>query len=180
MASKCSSNCYWSLWLAVRNPERGRVKSLLSMYPLSSHSFSLTFSKKEVFFKGPRLSVLVSVIMNLSSSPLSLMITCCLNPKNHPMEYLPHWSIPWNPVVNSLIIIDLQRNRIHVVNANAFPKKTSLMKTSRWNRIDFYNSTKRLLEANQVINVTDTNILTLCRNVWCRRIHLNEILWDLS
>ena len=73
-----------------------KSKSLLSMYPLSPHSLPHTFSTNEAFFKEFRSSVLSGVIMKLSNSPLSLMMICSLNPKNHPIEHFPLWHLGTN------------------------------------------------------------------------------------
>ena len=66
------------------------------IYTLSAHSFPLMFFRNLPCFKGSRSSTFPSVNMKLRISPLSLIIRCSLNPKNHPMEHFPRSASPSN------------------------------------------------------------------------------------
>lgn len=66
------------------------------IYPLSAHSFPLMFSRNLPCFNGSRSSTFPGVNMKLRISPLSLIIRCSLNPKNHPIEHLPRSASPSN------------------------------------------------------------------------------------
>ena len=59
------------------------------VYPLSAHGFPLMFSRNLPCFNGSRSSTFSGVNIKLRISPLSLIIRCNLNPKNHPIEYFP-------------------------------------------------------------------------------------------
>ena len=70
------------------------------IYPLSAHSFPLMFFRNLPCFNGSRSSTFPDVNMKLRISPLSLIIRCSLNPKNHPIEHFPRLASPSNlPVV---------------------------------------------------------------------------------
>ena len=54
------------------------------------------FSRNLPCFNGSRSSPFPGVNMKLRISPLSLIIRCNLNPKNHPIEHLPRSASPSN------------------------------------------------------------------------------------
>ena len=58
-----------------------------SMYPLSTHSFPLMFSKNLLCFNCSRSSTFPDVNKKSRISHLSLIIRCNLNPKNQPVEH---------------------------------------------------------------------------------------------
>ncbi len=68
------------------------------IYPLSAHNFPLMFSRNLPCLNGSRssTSTFPGVNMKLRISPLSLIIRCSLNPKNHPMEHFPRSVVPSN------------------------------------------------------------------------------------
>ena len=66
------------------------------IYPLSAQSLPLIFFRNFACFNGSRSSILPGVSMKFNISPLSLIIRCNLNPKNHPMEHFPRSASPSN------------------------------------------------------------------------------------
>ena len=64
------------------------------IYPLSAHSFPLMFSRNLPCFNGSRSSTFPGVNMKLRISPLSLIIRCNLNPKNHPIAHFHARQVP--------------------------------------------------------------------------------------
>ena len=62
------------------------------IYTLSAHSFPLMFFRNLPCSKGSQSSTFPGV----KFSPLSLIIRCSLNPKNHPIEHLPRSASPSN------------------------------------------------------------------------------------
>ena len=64
------------------------------IYPLSAHSLPFIFFRNLFCFNGSRSSTFPCVSMKLRISPLSLIIRCSLNPKNHPMEHFPRSARP--------------------------------------------------------------------------------------
>ena len=70
------------------------------IYTLSAHSFPLMFFRNLPCFKGSRSSTFPGVNMKLRISPLSLIIRCSLNPKNHPMEHFPRSANPSKCLMN--------------------------------------------------------------------------------
>ena len=66
------------------------------IYPLSAHNFPFMFSRNRPCFNGSRSSTFPGVSMKFGISPLSLIIRCSLNPKNHSMELFPRLASPSN------------------------------------------------------------------------------------
>ena len=80
-------------WIPFKNSVS---KSVLPIYPLSAQSFPLILFRKFPCFVGSLSSTSAAVNMKLSISPLSLIIRCDLNPKNHSMEHFPRMANPSN------------------------------------------------------------------------------------
>ncbi len=68
--------------------------SACPIYSLSAHNFPFMFSRNRPCFNGSRSSTFPGVSMKFRISPLSLIVRCNLNPKNHPMELLPRSQVP--------------------------------------------------------------------------------------
>ena len=66
----------------------------LPIYPLSPKSLPFMFFNNTPSFKGSRSSTFPVVNMKFNISPLSLIIRCSLNPKNHPIEHFPRPASP--------------------------------------------------------------------------------------
>lgn len=70
------------------------LKQSLTNISFVSHSFPLMFSRNSPCFNGSRSSTFPGVNMKLRTSPLSLIIRCNLNPKNHPIEHFHARQVP--------------------------------------------------------------------------------------
>ena len=116
------------------------------IYPLSAHSFPLMFYENLPCFNGSRSSTFPGVNMKLRISPLSLIIRCSLNPKNHPIEHFPRPASPSN--VLWIRILWLRQTRKGVESTKLMPvqvpSRTFLMKMVMGSNTSFSSSTKRL------------------------------------
>ena len=129
-------------WIPLRNRLSNRA---CPIYPLSAQSFPLMFSKILPCFNGSRSSTFPGVNMKLRISPLSLIIRCSLNPKNHPMEHFPRSASPQMSYGAESFGYDRHARGestklipVHLLN------RTFLMKMVRGSNISFSSSTKRL------------------------------------
>lgn len=64
------------------------------VYSLSPKSYPLILFSSTLSFKGSQSSAEPAVNTKLKISPLSLIIRCNLEPKNHPMEHFPRLASP--------------------------------------------------------------------------------------
>lgn len=116
------------------------------IYPLSAHNFPFMFSRNRPCFNGSRSSTFPGVSMKFRISPLSLIIRCNLNPKNHPIELLLRSASPSN--VLWINIRWLRQTRRAVESTKLMPvqvpRRTCLMKMVRGSSTSFSSSTKRL------------------------------------
>lgn len=93
---------YWmpALLRTAKNILRASWKNLQTegkkIRAYGAHSFPLIFSTNLPCFNGSRSSTFPGVNMKLRISPLSLIIWCSLNPKNHLIEYFPRSASPSN------------------------------------------------------------------------------------
>ena len=70
------------------------LKRVFPIYPLSPKSFHFMFFKRTPSFNGSLSSTSPVVKTKFNISPLSLIIKCCLNPKNQPIGHLPRLASP--------------------------------------------------------------------------------------